>query len=319
MKHSTSTKILGQSPELLEALRTADLVSATDVTLLISGESGTGKELLARRVQQHSRRNKTAFIALNCATIPEPLAESILFGHHKGAFTGAIESRQGLIAEASGGTLFLDEIGELPLALQAKLLRFLESGECRAVGSEAIKYNDVRIIAATNRDLAKDITTGKFRSDLYYRLNVVPVDLPPLRQRQGDVPILLDALTTQLSQQHQLNAPKFSKRATQDLEHYQWPGNVRELRNFCERMLVLFQGRTIHSRNLPAEIRSANDALTENEFYLPQTGLSLEALEKRFIHQALDYASGNKSRAARLLGLTRDTLLYRLKKYRINI
>jgi len=317
MKQNTNTAIHGQSPELLEALRTADLVAVTDVTLLISGESGTGKELLAKRVHQQSRRNKAAFIALNCATIPEPLAESILFGHHKGAFTGAVESRQGLIAEASGGTLFLDEIGELPLTLQAKLLRFLESGECRAVGSETILHNDVRIIAATNRNLSETVREGQFRSDLYYRLNVVPVDLPPLRQRQGDVPLLLDTLSAQLSQQHQLSTPKFSKRAIQDLEHYQWPGNVRELRNFCERMLVLFHGRTIHSRNLPIEIRNAEDALTEDEFCLPQAGLSLDALEKRFIHQALGYASGNKSRAARLLGLTRDTLLYRLKKYRI--
>ena len=317
MKHNTNTTIHGQSPALLEALRTADLVSATDVTLLISGESGTGKELLAKRVQQQSRRNQSTLVTVNCATIPEPLAESILFGHQKGAFTGAVESRQGLVAEASGGTLFLDEVAELPLKLQAKLLRFLESGESRAVGSANIKFNDVRIIAATHRNLSTAVSEGRFRSDLYYRLNIVPVDLPPLRQREGDVPILLDTLTAQLVKQHQLKAPKFTKRAIQDLEHYQWPGNVRELHNFCERMLVLFHGRTIHSVNLPAEIRGAEDALTEDEFCLPQTGLSLEALEKRFIHQALGYASGNKSRASRLLGLTRDTLLYRLKKYRI--
>jgi len=318
-QNTTSLKIHGQSPELLEALRTADLVSATDVTLLISGESGTGKELLAQRIHQQSRRNKTAFIPLNCATISEPLTESILFGHHKGAFTDAGESRHRLVTEAADGTLFLDEIGELPLALQAKLLRFMESGKCRAVGSKTIRYSHARIIATTCHNLSEAVSEGKFRSDLYYRLNVVPIELPPLRQRQGDIPLLLDTLTAQLSCQHQLNAPKFSKRAIQDLEHYQWPGNVLELRNFCERMLVLFHGRTIHSRNLPADIRSAKDALTENEFCLPKTGLSLEALEKRFIHQALGYASGNKSRAARLLGLTRDTFLYRLKKYRINV
>lgn len=312
-----TAEIHGKAPEFLAALRTADLVSATDVTLLISGESGTGKELLARRVQSNSPRRDTAFIALNCATVPESLAESILFGHRKGAYTGAVDTRQGMIAEASGGTLFLDEVGELPLALQAKMLRFLESGECRAVGSETITHHDVRIIAATNRNLAAAVRRGSFRGDLYYRLNVVPVELPPLRQRQGDVPLLLDTLTAQLCREHQLKRPKYTQRAMQDLEHYQWPGNVRELRNFCERMLVLFHGQTIHTGNLPHEIRSARDALTEAEFNLPQSGLSLEALEKQFIHQALDYASGNKSRAARLLGLTRDTLLYRLKKYQI--
>lgn len=314
---NNSCKIHGRAPELLEALRTADLVAATDVTLLISGESGTGKELLVKRIQQNSSRRNAALIDLNCATVPESLAESILFGHRKGAFTGATESHQGLIAEASGGTLFLDEIGELPLALQPKLLRFLESGECRAVGSETSRHYDVRIVAATNRDLAGAVREGRFRSDLYYRLNVVPVELPPLRQRQGDIPLLLDILTARLASQHQLDAPKYSQRTIQDLEQYQWPGNVRELRNFSERMLVLFQGQTIHPDNLPQEIRSGGNTLTEGEFRLPMAGLSLETLEKRFIHQALDYSSGNKSRAARLLGLTRDTLLYRLKKYQI--
>jgi DNA-binding NtrC family response regulator len=311
----TSTTIHGKSPALLEALRTADLVAVTDVTVLIYGESGTGKELLARRIQQYSLRNKAAFVAVNCATIPDSLAESILFGHRKGAFTGAMESHLGLITEASGGTLFLDEVAELPLGLQAKLLRFLELGECRAVGAESTQYPDVRIIAATNRDLASAVKQGSFRRDLYYRLNVVPLELPPLRERHGDISMLLSTITHQLAKQHQLNAPKFSKRAAQDLEHYQWPGNVRELRNFCERMLILFHGRTIHVDNLPQEIRNTREELIENEFQLPQSGLSLEVLEKRFIHQALDYASGNKSRAARLLGLTRDTLLYRLKKY----
>lgn len=313
----TSIPIYGKAPALLEALRTADLVAATDVTVIIYGESGTGKELLARRIQQHSRRNQAAFVTLNCATVPDTLAESILFGHRKGAFTGAIASQQGLIAKASGGTLFLDEVAELPLGLQAKLLRFLESGECRAVGSDTTQYPDVRIVAATNQNLADAVKKGTFRSDLYYRLNVVPVGLPPLRERHGDIPLLLNTLTKQLAKQHRLDPPKFSKRSVQSLEHYQWPGNVRELRNFCERMLVLFHGHTIHADNLPQEIGSPKEELIENGFKLPLSGLSLEALEKRFIHQALDYASGNKSRAARLLGLSRDTLLYRLKKYQI--
>ncbi len=306
----------GTAPEFRALLRSAQIAAATDVTVLLLGESGTGKELLAHAMHAESPRHAAPFVAINCAALPESLAESELFGHRKGAFTGAINHNPGRIRSAEGGTLFLDEVGELPLNIQAKLLRFLESGECQSVGETAVVRTNVRVIAATHRDLYEKVQRGEFREDLYYRLNVVPLELPPLRRRSGDIPLLLAHLIGEIASRYELEAPRFSDEALTILRGYRWPGNVRELRNFCERMVVLLSGREIFPGNLPREMRSVT-AERANLFALPDNGLSLEDLEQSLIRQALEKTHGNRSRAARLLGLSRDTLLYRLKKYAI--
>jgi DNA-binding NtrC family response regulator len=308
------TSLLGSSPEFSSVIRSAQIIAATDVTALLLGESGTGKELMAHAMHQASSRCGAPFVAINCAALPEQLVESELFGHRKGAFTGAAEHQRGRIRAAEGGTLFLDEVGELPLAIQAKLLRFLESGECQAVGENTPCRVDVRVIAATNRDLHALVRQGLFREDLYYRLNVVPLEMPPLRRRHGDVPLLIEQLTAQLANQYGLEAPRYSSRALTRLEGYAWPGNVRELRNFCERMVVLLNGREVGEENLPPEI-AQQSAAASGPFTLPDNGIRLDELEQEMIRQALERTRGNRSRAARLLGLSRDTLLYRIKKY----
>lgn len=309
--------MLGDAPEFRSVIRSAQIVAATDVTVLVLGESGTGKELLARALHQASHRSSGPFVTINCAALPENLVESELFGHRKGAFTGAHDHSPGRIRSAEGGTLFLDEIGELPLAIQAKLLRFLESGECQSVGEQTPYRVNVRVITATNRDLYTLVRENRFREDLYYRLNVVPLELPPLRQRHGDVTLLLRHLTRELAAQHGLAAPYFTTRAQTRLEAYHWPGNIRELRNFCERMVVLNHGQELDENALPLELlRSRGHRTTVDEpFALPEDGISLDELEREMIRQALDRTHGNRSRAARLLGLSRDTLLYRIKKY----
>lgn len=311
--------MLGQAPEFQSVQRAMRIVSATDATVLITGESGTGKELLAQALYESSRRRDKPFITVNCAALPVQLAESELFGHRRGAFTGASSDSVGKMQAANGGTLFLDEIGELPLAVQAKLLRFLETGECQPVGQPMSQRVDVRVIAATNRDLSLSVKEGGFRSDLYYRLYVVPLELPPLRERPGDVPLLMRGLTEQLSNQYGLLPPRYSKASMKVLNGYSWPGNVRELKNFCERMLILFAGRSIEPSNLPAEFRQQHTPGTPvaDGFELPDQGIRMEELEVSLIEQALSKTAGNRSSAARLLGLSRDTLLYRMKKYAI--
>jgi DNA-binding NtrC family response regulator len=221
--------------------------------------------------------------------------------------------------QAHGGTLFLDEIGELPLAVQAKLLRFLESGEYQPVGHSGCLRADVRVIAATNRDLAGEVSAGRFREDLFYRLNVVPLALPPLRERDGDIVELLHYHTAQAAERYSLDTPRYSTQALRQLRGYAWPGNVRELRNLCERLVILCGGREIGLDNLPQEIRQPQTAATQGRgsFHLPPEGVRLDEVEVTLIRQALQKTGGNRSRAARLLGLTRDTLLYRLKKYAI--
>jgi transcriptional regulator with GAF, ATPase, and Fis domain len=256
---------------------------------------------------------------VNCAALPVQLAESELFGHRKGAFTGASSDGIGKLQAANGGTLFLDEIGELSLAVQAKLLRFLETGECQPIGQALNQKVDVRIIAATNRDLSLAVKEGSFRSDLYYRLYVVPLELPPLRDRPGDIPLLMKGLTDGLAKQYGMQPPRYSKATVKLLNSYSWPGNVRELKNFCERMLILFSGRLIEPTNLPTEFQQQYSAKTPvtDGFELPDQGIRMQELEVSLIEQALSKTAGNRSRAARLLGLSRDTLLYRMKKYAI--
>lgn len=305
--------ILAQSPEMEAVLRTSGLVAATDTTVLILGENGTGKELMARHIHEASGRRNGPFVVINCAALPEQLAESELFGHHKGAFTGASQQYEGRIPAAEGGTVFLDEIGELSLAMQAKLLRFLENGECQSLGSTRPVKINVRVLAATNRDLAAEVQAGRFRQDLFYRLNIIPVQLPALRQRQGDIPMLVQRLSQAFAQAYGVAAPRFGKSAMQVLEQFAWPGNVRELKNFCERMTILMPGQTIEVSNLPPEMQAP--ATRSNNITLPEGGVVLDEVEADLIRQALSMTDGNQSKAARLLGVTRSALIYRMQKY----
>lgn len=310
-------RIITQSPLLETVIRSGQIVARTDVTVLLTGETGTGKDLMARALHEASARASGPFVALNCAALPESLVESEMFGHKRGSFTGALDDRLGHIRSAHGGTLFLDEVGELPLSVQAKLLRFLESGECMPVGDSRVVSVNVRVIAATHQDLATLVREGRFREDLYYRLQVVPLELPALRERSGDIDMLLNRFMLHFAGEHGVPMPHLSQEARSILRRHEWPGNVRELRNLCERLVVLFNGRTVEPGNLPREITLASSkAVTPLKgFSLPEEGVDLEWLESEMIRQALERARGNKSRAARLLGITRDTLLYRLKKF----
>ncbi|MAT64326.1 MAG: sigma-54-dependent Fis family transcriptional regulator [Gammaproteobacteria bacterium] len=309
--------MIGQAPALKTQLRAAALAAATDVPILIAGESGTGKDLLAQAIHRESRRAAGPFVPVNCASLPDGLVESLLYGHRRGAFTGAVADQAGYIQQARGGTLFLDEVGELPAPAQAKLLRFLETRECQPLGQARPDQVELRVLAATNRDLAADAAAGRFRQDLFYRLNVVPVQMPALRERREDIPALVDHLSRQLSRQHDLPPPRYPAATLTRLQRYDWPGNVRELRNFCERTLILFSGREVQPSNLPMELRAVQPAAKAGSFALPAGGVDLGSLESDLIQQALAQAGGNRSRAARLLGLTRDTLLYRIKKWGI--
>lgn len=310
--------IIGKSPAFESLLRSAIIVAATDVTVLIKGETGTGKEVLATAIQQASSRINKPFVILNCAALPEGIIESELFGHKKGAFTGATTNKLGIFQTAEGGTLFLDEINSLPLAMQAKLLRFLETGECFAVGDIKPYKINTRIIAATNADLNQQIDRGEFRQDLFFRLNVVPLELPPLKERKEDINVLIKHFLSHFSKIHNLSQPKFSKQAIKKLQGYQWPGNIRELRNLCERLSILLAGRVIEPENLPREFNTcSSSSIIEGAFKLPTLGLKLEKLEADLIHQALTRTNGNRSKSARLLGISRDTLLYRIQKHGI--
>ncbi|MCX7088964.1 MAG: sigma-54 dependent transcriptional regulator [Methylococcales bacterium] len=313
--------IIGQSPGFGSLLRSAKIVAATDVTILIKGETGTGKEILATAIQKHSTRADKAFITLNCAALPESLVESELFGHKRGAFTGAACNKQGILQSVNGGTLFLDEINSLPIGIQSKLLRFLETGECLAVGDTKPYFVNVRIIAATNTDLHEQIAAGSFRQDLFYRLHVVPLEIPPLKQRTEDIELLVKHFMHRFSNDYNVLPSTFSRAALRVLRAYAWPGNIRELRNLCERLSILAAGKTIEPENLPIEFtKLANGTLSSSSsaasnFTLPEVGVKLDTLEADMIHQALIRTNGNRSQSARLLGLTRDTLLYRIQKH----
>lgn len=316
MSHFNS--IISHTPVFDNVLRSARMVAATDVTVLIKGATGTGKEVLANAIQKDSQRAGKAFITLNCAALPESLIESELFGHKKGAFTGAINNKQGIFQAADHGTLFLDEINSLPLAAQAKLLRFLESGECLAVGETIPYIVDVRIISASNTDLQKQISAGEFREDLYYRLNVIPLEIPALKERVDDIEHLIKHFQDHFSTEHARTPPKFSKQALKILQNYEWPGNIRELRNLCERTSILLSGQVIEAENFPHDFFASKTTTNTNnntDFALPEVGLNLDKLEADLIHQALQRTNGNRAKSARLLGLSRDTLLYRIQKH----
>jgi DNA-binding NtrC family response regulator len=314
--NQTFKSLLGRSPAMAAVIRTAQIAAATDVHILIEGETGTGKELLAAEIQSSSSRAGEAFIVVNCAALPVELVESLLFGHERGAFTGAHERKEGYVQKAHKGTLFLDEIGELPLSIQAKLLRFIEQGESQRLGSNEVEYVDVRIIAATNRNLMQMVDSGDFREDLFYRLNIVPLQLPPLRERTRDIAELVAHFLQQAAARNRSEPVTFTRDALETLKKHDWPGNIRELRNVCEHVSALLPGQNIAPEQLPLN-PDARRGYTENDtrFELPQHGINMESLEIDLIQQALEYANGNKSKAARLLGLTRDAFLYRLKKH----
>jgi transcriptional regulator with GAF, ATPase, and Fis domain len=316
-------QFLGESPEFTSVIRAAGLVAPTDAAVLVSGESGTGKELLSKYIHQKSRRSRDAWVTINCAALPESLAESELFGHAKGSFTGASQNKKGWVQAADGGTLFLDEISELPLSIQPKLLRLLESGDCQGVGHSRVSKVNIRVIAATNKHLPDMVRTGLFREDLFYRLNIVPLELPPLRERLQDLPLLIKAFLATVAHKNHLAPAFFQKSAITALNRYAWPGNIRELRNYCERVSILHSGCGVEAGDLPWEMQQEGGGQSANGaaglFTLPNEGLDFLQMERDLIGQALRLTNGNKSRAARLLGFTRDTFLYRLKKFSIPI
>lgn len=313
--------LVAQSESMREVFETVRRVSQFSTTILVTGESGTGKELLARAIHESSPRRKAPFIAINCGAIPEALMESELFGHKKGAFTDASRDKPGLFEEAHGGTLFLDEIGEMPLSLQVKLLRALQERHVRRVGDEALIPVDVRVIAATLRDLEDDVREGRFRDDLYYRLNVVSLHLPPLRERTDDIPLLVQHFLEKHAARLGLPVPTIAPETMQLLTRYHWRGNVRELENCIERALVLSDDAVINPSLLPRHIREDSQRAAEAEFIEPidEKDLSIKkrtrALEIELILKALQRTKGNRTHAARVLEISHRALLYKLKEY----
>ena len=307
--------IIASSPQMLDIFNLIEKVAGYNTTVLITGESGTGKELIAKAIHYNGSRKDKPFIAINCGAIPETLLESELFGHVKGAFTDAVRSKSGLFEEADGGTIFLDEIGELPKELQVKLLRVLQEGELRKVGDSKSRKIDVRVIAATARDLSVEIKKGNFREDLFYRLNVVPVTIPPLRERQGDIPLLVNHFTVIYAKKFGRPIRGVNDEAMKYLISYPWPGNVRELENVIERAVILEDADMIKSENLPfiKEPSAISHQPSAN------TGFSIkkaeEAIEKELITKALEMTHGNKTKAAELLEISHRALLYKIKEY----
>ena len=316
-EENASTEILGRSPAITSMLSMIRTVAPTEATVLITGESGTGKELVARALHAQSLRKDEPLVTVNCAALAETLLESELFGHEKGAFTGADKRREGRLKQADRGTLFLDEIGELPIGVQAKLLRALQQGEIQRVGSDKSEHVDVRVIAATNRDLRKEVEERRFREDLYFRLNVISLEVPPLRQRKEDIPLLAAHFLSHYAERNHKNVKGFSAQCMDMLLHYDWPGNVRELQNAVERAVILCTGEYVTGPELPVNIaKLAAEAMPKSsEVSSSLAGLPLEEVERRAIEETLRETGDNKSAAARKLGITRATLHKKLRKY----
>ena len=304
--------ILGRSPKMVEALRVAGQVARADSTVLVEGESGTGKELVARSIHYNSPRKKGPFVAVNCAALPDTLLEAELFGAEPGAYTGAVKRRRGRVELADGGTLFLDEIGDMPVPVQAKILRLIQEKTYTPLGGEKEAPADVRFVLATHRDLRALVSKGQFREDLFYRIAGLPVRLPPLRERGDDVLELADMFLVKTCQSMGRPPLTLTPTARAALKRHPFPGNVRELANVIERAVLLAEEDVIHAGDLGLPDEAPGAPAPAGAFLLPQEGLSLEALERDLIRQALERAGGNKSHAARLLGLTRATLRYRL-------
>ena len=315
----TFANIIGRSPRMQEIFSIVQRIAKTMSTVLISGESGTGKELIARAIHYNSgRRGK--FVSINCGALPETLLESELFGHERGAFTGAIREKRGLFQEADRGTIFLDEIGETSTAMQIKLLRVLQDRLVRKVGSNVETQVDVRVIAATNRDLAESIRNGTFREDLFYRINVIPIALPPLRQRREDIPLLVDHFIAKYSKNMGVPQRRISAEAMRALDRYQWPGNVRELENVVERMIALESSEVLNTKSLPEYVLIGAE-VPEMPLELPVDGMSLEnhleSIAKIFMLKALERTGGVQTQAAELLRMSFRSFRYYAKKYEL--
>jgi transcriptional regulator with GAF, ATPase, and Fis domain len=314
---SSSLGMIGEHPSIKKIYEIIQRVAATDVTVLITGESGTGKELVARAIHNFSLRVDRPFVPVNCAAIPENLLESELFGHTRGAFTGAHSSRPGLLQLANQGTILLDEVGELPLALQAKLLRVLQDGKVRPIGSDHAVEVQVRVIAATNKDLAHQVEKGSFREDLFFRLQVIPLHLPPLRARRSDIPLLANHFLEKSTRKHSVSV-SITREAMIYLWEYDWPGNIRELENLIERLVLLSDNGVTDLKDLPSNIRSY---VSDKKCPQPTLGSgqidlrdATEQLQYRLMEEALRLTNGNKSAAARMLGLKRTTLVAKLRR-----
>jgi DNA-binding NtrC family response regulator len=311
-KRYAHPNVVARSVKMQEVLATVERVAPTNSTVLLGGESGVGKDLIARAIHEKSRRASGPFIKINSTAIPENLLESELFGYEKGAFTGATASKPGKFELADKGTLFLDEIGDVPPAIQVKLLRVLQEREFERLGGTRTVKVDVRLIAATNRDLREALEQGTFREDLYYRLNVVPIDIAPLRQRKEDIPDLVNLFISRFAGDSGKPVNSITPEAMQILVNYHWPGNVRELQNIIERACALAKGTVLEAADIRLDLRPAKAANGASGF-LPE-GMTLEHWEDEMIREALRRANGNKSQAARLLGLSRNALRYRLSK-----
>lgn len=307
--------IVGQSRKMRDVLDVCSRVARRDSTVLLTGDSGTGKELLAKAIHQNSLRNNKPFVTVNCGALPESLAESELFGHRKGSFTGAIGDRAGKFEAANEGTIFLDEIGELPLNLQVKLLRVIQEREIDKIGqSQPLKVN-IRIIAATNRNLKALADDGEFRDDLFYRLSVVTIEVPPLRERREDIPVLAEYFLKKFRERHQLPRLSLGIDTLEALGRYAWPGNVRQLENVIERLVVLARGDNVQVDELPTELREWKSRIARIDLKLPDDGIDLEQIEKEILLRALEKHGGNQTRAARYLNISRKTLIYRMEKF----
>ena len=312
--------ILAKSPQMQAIFKTITKIAEYKTTALITGESGVGKELIARALHSKSSRRGGPFVAVNCGAIPEPLLESELFGYRRGAFTDAVADRAGLFEQANGGTLLLDEVGELPLSLQVKLLRVLQEETIRRLGDNKDLKIDVRILAATHRDLAAEIKAGRFREDLYYRINVLPIHVPPLRERREDIPILLDHFLARNNARFNTQIRGIDAEARRLLLEYAWPGNVREMENTIERAMVLTERDSLSAEDLPERVREARDPirmhLTSGEMSIKKTARIIEEI---LIRRALTKTKGNRTRAAEVLEISHRALLYKIKDYHIEL
>jgi len=304
--------IIGESPAMRQVKALLARIAASPAsTVLLTGETGTGKDLAAKAIHYNSGRSPRSFVNITCSALPEQLLESELFGHERGAFTDARQQKKGLFETADGGTVFLDEIGEMTPALQAKLLRFLEEKTFKRVGGLADLRVDVRVIAATNRNLEDEVKAGKFREDLFYRLQVMPIPLPPLRERRGDVPLLANYFIDRFNREFRKRVRGLTPAAVEVLQQYGWPGNVREMRNAIERAMLLVEGDWLE----PDHFTTLTRTVAPTQFRLPPDGVNLDEVERQLLTQALERANGNQTQAAHLLGINRDQVRYRIEKF----
>ncbi len=306
--------LIGNTPEMQLVFKTITDIAPTVATVLICGETGTGKELVANAIHYNSDRRNKSFIALHCASLSEGVLESELFGHEKGAFTGAMSQRRGRFELADGGSLFLDEVGEMNKHVQIKLLRVLETGRFERVGGEKTLESDVRIIAATNKDLEKEIKEGRFREDLYYRLNVINLGLPSLRERREDIGLLMDRFLLKYAAKNKKDIKGFSPQSVKMFSNYDWPGNVRELENAVERAVVMSKKELIEPDNLPSNINQSTRKLRKDTFRIP-SGTTMKEIEKKIILETLQTTNGSKSKAAKILGISTRKIEYKIKEW----